>query len=405
MSRPPRILVVSLTFVLFLPAVRAEEKPSERLREVIATYWNDLLKTHPIEATLYVGDHKYDDRLNDPSLDTYYGWLNRLKKTREALEAIDPKTLSTDEKIDREVLMGMIDDRVALEPFGDQYIPLVQIVRASTDVRSDDLHLVFTQLGEFHPANTAGDVENFTRRLRAFPKLVDGLIGVLQRGINERRTPPRLVAARVLTQLQSLSEPDVSAHPLWMYTKRLPDDWNEAKRIAAVDEVRDALKNEVIPAYRRLAGFFAKTYLPACRESIGLIANPDGKAHYALLVRHYTTTDLTPEQIHQMGLEEVAKTCAEMEKIRQQVGFEGDLKSFFVHVRTDPKFKNATQTAILEGHRKIVAEMAANLPKLFGRLPETPVEVRAFDPIRANPRRRVNICRLLRTDRGRGSSS
>ena len=167
MSRLPRNLLTLLTIAALATAARAEERPGERLREVVATYWSDLLKTHPIEATLYVGDHRYDDRLNDPSLDTYYGWLNRLKKTRANLDAIDPKTLSTDERIDREILMGMIDDRVALEPFGDQFIPLVQIVRASTDVRSDDLHLVFTQLGEFHPANTAGDVENFTRRLPA----------------------------------------------------------------------------------------------------------------------------------------------------------------------------------------------------------------------------------------------
>ena len=137
------------------------------------------------------------------------------------------------------------------------------------------------------------------------------------------------------------------------------------------------------PSYSRLADFVEKIYMPACRESVGLCDTADGAAHYAFLVRWYTTTSLSPDQIHEIGLAEMAKNRAQMEAIRQKVGFQGDLKAFFAQMRTDPRFKNRTEQEILERHRAIVSEIKANLPRLFGRLPADPLEVRPFDPVRA----------------------
>lgn len=375
------MLLVFGTGPASLPA--QEGRPSGALREVIATYWNDFLKRHPLEATLYVGDHRYDDRMNDASPAAYQYWLSKLRETRDALLAIDPKSLAPAEQVDRDVLLGMIDDRLALEKFGEHLTPLVQVVRASTDVHTDDLHLLVSQLGELHPANTAGDVENLTRRLASFPRLVHGLIATLKQGVAEKRVPPKLVAQRVLTQLRSLASPPIEKHPIWSYTDRFPVDWPEDRRIAASQKVRDAIRENVLPAYEKLATFVEKEYLPACREGVGLCDQPDGQEHYALLARHYTTTDIPVEQIHQTGLAEVAKIRKEMDAIRKKVGFEGDLAAFLAHVRADPKLKNRDEKSVLEGHRAIVKAMQGKLPLLFGRLPATPVEVWPFDPVRA----------------------
>jgi prolyl oligopeptidase len=387
--RPPTatLLAFALAFAA-APAASAQapdasQRPGARLREVVAVYWNDLLKRHPIEATIYVGDHRFDDRLNDPSVAAYNAWLGNLRATRAALDAIDPAGLSTSERLDRAVLLGMIDDRLALERFGDHLIPVVQIARASTDVRADDLHLVFSQLGELHPAATGGDVENFLRRLHEFPKLALGLEGVLRQGMAERRMPPRVVMTRALAQLRALGTGSPEEHPLWAFTHRLPDDWPEPRRIAAVQKVRDAIAHDVQRAYARLADFVAKDYLPACRDSVGLCDTPDGRAHYAALVRHYTTTDQAPDQIHATGLAAMAKARAGMEEVRRKVGFAGDLKAFLKHVRDDPALRNRDAQSILDGHRAIVAAVETSLPRLFGRLPLTPVEVRPFDPVRA----------------------
>src|SRR5262249_26658878 len=328
--RPPTAPLLALALAAapaaFAQAPRPDPRSGARLREVVADYWNVLLRRHPIEASIYVGDHRFDDRPNDPSVAAYTAWLGKLRATRAALDAIDPAGLSAPERVDRTVLLGMIDDRLALERFGDHLIPVVQIARTSTDVRADDLHLVFSQLGELHPAATGGGVEDLLRRLQEFPNLALGLVGVLKQGALENRVPPRLVMNRALAQLRALAGGAPEEHPLWAFTRRLPDDWPEERRIAAAQKVRDAIAHDVQPAYARLADFVEKDYLPACRDSVGLGDTHDGRAHYALLVRHYTTTDQTPEQIHATGLAAMAKARAGMEEVRKKVGFAGDLK-------------------------------------------------------------------------------
>ena len=147
--------------------------------------------------------------------------------------------------------------------------------------------------------------------------------------------------------------------------------------------MRRGIEDAAAPAYGKLAEFVEKVYLPACRETIGLCDTIDGDRHYARLVKAFTTTDLTPDQVHEIGLVEMARTQAAMEAIRKKVGFDGNLKEFLTHVRADPALKNRDAGSILEGHRAILETMNANLPKLFGKIPVTPFEVRAFDPIRA----------------------
>jgi len=231
--------------------------------------------------------------------------------------------------------------------------------------------------------STIGDLENFVRRLNSFPALADRLIVLMRQGMAEGLVSPRVVMPKVVAQLRGLSNPRAEESPLWAIIGRLPSDWSPSDRRDLSERVKRAIEAKVAPAYARLADFVEKTYIPACRENAGLGDTPDGPAHYAFLVHWYTTTNLSPDQIHEIGLAEMAKSRAQMEAIRQKVGFAGDLRTFLKHMRTDPRYKNRTEREILDRHRAIVAEINKNLPRLFGRLPDVPLEVRPFDPIRA----------------------
>ena len=363
------LIVLILIFALPTPGPAGAELelPGQRLREIIAAYWTDLLKTHPLEATVFVGDHRFSDRLDDPSASAYQGWLDRLDSTRKALEAIDPRQLTAEERLDREILLTTLESRLQARQFGDHLVPLAPIVRYASDLHFADLHLLFAQLGEFHPASTRGDLENYLLRLRAFPTVVDRIIATLTQGMAEGRMSPRVVMPRIVTQLRSLSRASAKESPFWAIIPRLPDDWLEADRQATSARIKEAIEKDVIPAYARLAEFVETTYLPACPDRVGLCAERDGSAHYAWLVRDYTTTDLTPDQIHKIGLAEMAKTVTAMESIRKHVKFDGDLKAFFAaDAHRTRRFKNRSDQQILNGHRAIIATMEPNLPRLFG---------------------------------------
>ncbi len=281
----------------------AAKGPGPRLKAIFAEYWDDELRSDPLEAT-FVGDHRYDDRLPDPSEAAHAKRLARDQAHREALGAIDPAALSPDERIDREVLIAILDDRLEGERFRGHLIPITQ---------QEGLHLKFAQSVNFHPAHTVGDLDNYVRRLRGFPGAVDATIALMKQGVAEGRVPPRITMAKVVPQLRALatSQPDES--PLWGIAKRLPGDWSDADRRRVRDQVRDAIAAAVSPAFGRFADFVEHEYLPACRESVGLWDSPEGDVHYAYRARSFTTTSLSPDAIHEIGLAEMAKVREAME--------------------------------------------------------------------------------------------
>ena len=351
----------------------AANSPSQRLKAIFADYWLDELRSDPLEAT-FVGDHRFDDRLADPSEAAYKARIEKDRRTRAALDRIDPAALSPDERIDRDVLLTTLDDKLAGERFRDHLIPISQ---------QEGLHLKFAQAVNFHPVATVGDLENYLRRLRAFPAAVDATIVVMRQGMAERRVPPRITMAQTVPQFRALAVAKAEESPLWGIVARLPADWAEADRARITAEVRAAIEGAVSPAFAKLADFVEREYLPACRESVGLWDSPDGAAHYAHLARKFTTTDLSPDEIHEIGLAEMARTRAAMEAIRVKVGFEGDLPAFFRHLKADPKFKNASEADILAGYRTIFERIDAKLPELFGRLPRTDYAIRPIEAYRA----------------------
>ncbi|MDR3633708.1 MAG: DUF885 domain-containing protein [Isosphaeraceae bacterium] len=351
----------------------ASAGPSQRLKGIFEDYWTDLMRADPLEAT-FNGDHRFDDRLGDPSEAALKARNQRDRDRLAALRAIEPARLSADERLDREVLIFTLDDRLAGERFRGHLVPMTQ---------QEGLHLKFAQSVNFHPAATAGDVENYLRRLRAFPKAVDETIALIRQGIAEKRVPPRLTMERVLPQLRTLAVKKAEESPLWGFVERLPKECADADRSRVAAEVRRAIEEHVSPGYEKLARFVASEYIPACRESVGIWDTPDGAEFYAYLIKSFTTLELTADQVHETGLREMARNREASDAIRKRVGFEGDLKAFYQYLKTSPKFKNSSSKGILDGYTAIFEAIDAQLPRLFGRLPRTDYALKAIEAYRA----------------------
>lgn len=353
--------------------IGSAEGPAQKLRAVFAQFWDEEMRANPLAAT-YNGDHRFDDRVGDPSDAAHARRVEQLRVTRAALEAIDPAGLSEQDRLDREVLAYTVDDRLAGERFRGHLIPFTQ---------QEGLPLEFAQIVNFQPAATVGDLANYARRLRAFPAAVDATIGVMRAGMAAKIVPPRASMAKTVPQLRAIAPEDPEASPLFEIVARIPADWPAADRDHARAEVRDAVANHVTPAYRRLADFVEEEYLPACRETVGLRNAPDGVEHYAYLARSFTTLPLSPDEIHRIGLDEIAQTRAAMDRIRQIKGFQGDLNAFLASVRADPALRGKDEASLLARYRVICAEVDRKLPTLFGRLPRTDYGIKAIESYRA----------------------
>ncbi len=368
--RPNLVLIlgVGLTLTLVagspcragLLADGSAEGPGPALKALVSSYCEAEARDDPLDAT-FRGDHRFDDRLPDLSLEARDARIARRRTSLEALAAIDPAGLDREARIERELLAYTLETKLAAEPFRGHLIPLTHLGGSALDFAEDSV---------FHPAATVGDLENFLGRLNAFPSLVDQTLDLMRRGMTQGRMPPKVSIVRLVPQLRALAAPAVEQSPLYGIVGRIPADWGDAARSTMTERVRAAIAGEVLPAYARLADFVDAEYLPACRDSIGLCDTPDGQASYAARVRAFTTTGLTPEAVHDLGLAEVAKAREAMDAIRRDVGFAGDLKAFLAQLRDDPRWRNTSEAEMLGRFRSILREMDEKLPQLFGHLPQ-----------------------------------
>jgi prolyl oligopeptidase len=216
------------------------------------------------------------------------------------------------------------------------------------------------------------------RRLEALPAYLTQYAEQLRRAADEKRTQPRVIMDRVVPQLAMQVVERAEDSPFFKRFRDYPDAIPQAERDRLTAAARKVIAESVIPAYRQFAAVFGQTYLPACRESVAIWDTPDGKTFYANRARCHTTTMLTPEQIHEIGLAEVARNRAEMLAVMQEVGFKGSLNAFFEHLRTDPKFYHRTPDELFRAYAYITKVIDPELPRMFGKLYRTPFGLRAI---------------------------
>ncbi|HQR48938.1 MAG TPA: DUF885 domain-containing protein [Steroidobacteraceae bacterium] len=347
------------------PAARAAENANAKLDALFQSEWERGLRENPLAAT-YAGDHRYDDRWPDVSADalarSHAGDLEALKK----LGTIKPASLTAANRLNQDLFRRMVQGSVDAYDWGAQYLPINQ--RGGVQSVSETAGLI--------NFSTAKDYENWIARLNGLGTYVDQNIALLREGARRGIVQPRVIMQRIPDQIAKQVVTDPEQSPFYAPFKEMPDSIPAADQERLRAAGRKAITDTVVPAYQRLQDYFTKDYLPACKDVVGVWALPGGDAWYQNRIAWFTTTKLTADEVHEIGLEEVARIRGEMQKIIQQVGFQGSFAEFLQYLRTDPKFRYTDPQQLLQAYMVMAKRIDPLLPQYFGKLPRMPYGVR-----------------------------
>ncbi|MEO6006334.1 MAG: DUF885 domain-containing protein [Opitutus sp.] len=366
-----RIIAVALAVIV---SVRAAD-----LNTVCDQYYEDYRALFPVDAAANGdSDHRYDDVWPDEiGVEHRAQEAALVQKYLAELGRLDQSKFSASDRLSYEVLKWSLDVRSASLDQPIHLLPVNQFTGAP---------LLFAQMASgasLHPFRSEQDYRNFIKRAQGFSRWVDSAIANMRLGVARGIVQPRVLMARTLPQHEALMVDDAEKNILFAPLKTLPAGLEPTRAGKLRADYLTAIRSIMIPAYARLHEFIKTEYLAHCRETAGIGALPGGKSMYAYWVRYWTTTNRTPEEIHQLGLSEVSRIRGEMDKVRESVGFNGSLAEFVTFVTKDPKFAPfTTDEEVLDAYRAIEARITPSLPKLFGRLPRTKFEIRATEKFR-----------------------
>jgi uncharacterized protein (DUF885 family) len=349
---------------------------AQRLDQLFEEYWEAWLELNPVTAT-FIGDPRYNDRYTVTIGPEYRQSVRALfERNIAAAEAVDPAALDEQRRLSRDLFLRDLRHELEGQRFPQHLLPLNQFYSAPNG---------FAMLGSgtsAQPFATVRDYGNFLQRVDGFSAWVEQAIANMREGIKAGIVQPAILMERTIPQLEAqiVATPDESS--FYLPIANFPDTVPEAERERLREAYEAAISERIVPAYARLRDFIRDEYLPACRDTVGLDALPDGAAWYAHLVRNHTTTDLDPHQIHQIGLDEVARIHAEMEKVMAEVGFEGELADFFDYLNTEPEFYFSSREEMIEAHEALRLKADAAAPMLFERTPKAGYEIRAVEAFR-----------------------
>ncbi len=365
------LLAISAFLLLLSPAVvRAQastasvEANRRALNLVFQDYWEDTL-VHSPERASTLGDKRFNDQISDYSVKAYNETLARELAFLIRLAEIDAAGLTGQEKISRDLLLRRLTEDQEAAEFKTWEMPVNQMGGIQTTYPQLVASLSFT---------TVKDYDDLIARLHQIPKAFDQVTANMAIGIEDHRVPPQYLLAKVLAQVKEMAAQKPEDSPLALPLKKFPANIKPADQERIKADMLDAIAHDVLPAYLRFARFLEVSYVPAGRADPGVSSLPDGPKYYQFLIRRTTTTDLTADQIHQIGLDEVKRDEAEMLAIAQKLGF-SDLAGFRASLKANPKLKPASREALLDAYRAYLTPMQARLPQLFGTLPKAKFEV------------------------------
>ena len=380
-------IAITIIAALWLTACGSKDEPAvveeaavvdagETLHALFDEHFERSLEMNPIRAT-FIGDNRFNDRLAN-SMSAEY---------RAADEAMDREFLARLLEIDREQLS--YQDQLSYDIFrigreqsleGNQFPGYLQPLNQFYNTMN-----FFVQLGSgssAHPFKTVKDYEDFLCRVDDFIVNVDQMIANMKDGMEQGVVQPRILMEKVVPQIESQLVEDVTESAFYKPVINMPAEFSEEDRERLTAAYQDKIANAIIPAYARVNNFLGDEYIAMARDTVGLYALPNGKEWYEYRVRVTTTTDMTPDEIHQIGLDEVARIHGEMQKVMDEVGFDGDLKDFFEYVNSDPQFFFDEPEQLIQGYRDMAAHINELAKELFDIFPKTDFEVRRVEPFR-----------------------
>ena len=326
--------------------------------------WQDTMEKSPLFASL-LGDKRYDDKISSNSIDDFIAESEYERYVLDVLNEINPNNLSEENQLNYRLLKS--DYEINLE--GRNYPGYYMRLNQRGGVQDYYLYgnrLNFVDLQSY---------KNWFERVKGYTQNVRNSLEINREGLELGYTQPKLVTRGVSAQIGAMLERDLEDHPYYKIFKSVGEVASAQEAEELQNEVKDFIENELNPTYQELYDFLVNEYLPKSRDSIGISDVPNGKEWYEYLARYHTTTDLTPDEIHEIGLREVAKIRAEMEGIIEQVGWDGDFNSFLQYLRTDPRFYFETGEELLQAYRAMSKEIDAYMPTLFNKLPRAPYGV------------------------------
>jgi uncharacterized protein (DUF885 family) len=350
-----------------LPHAGNAADASKDLATLLDSIWQDQLKHSP-EFASTIGDHRYDDQLTDYSVQAINAGLARGRDFLTELSAIDTAGLSVQEKLSAELMERTLIDNEEGSRFKEWEMPVNQFNGFDLDLAQLPGQLVF---------RNAADYDHYLDRLQKVPTVFAQNEENMDRGVDEGRVLPAYLIEKVIAQVEAIAAAKPEASPFLAPLKQFPASVTPADRKRITEAMQQAVTGTVLPAYGRFARYLRARYLPHGRKDPGAWALPDGDAYYRFRIRQSTTLDLSPDQIHQIGLDEVKRDEAEMLVIVKKLGFT-DLKSFSAALKTNPKEHPQSAEQLLDLYRTHIDAMQARLPALFGRLPKEKLEVLAM---------------------------
>ena len=364
-------LLCAILLVLTAQSVAAQELSAadldqrrKALSDLLDEHWEYLMKHNPEWASI-LGDKRYNDQVSDVSAKAVRAELEDSKRFLKRFEAIHTTGFAEQERLNRDLMVRDLREGIESSKFNWWQMPVNQM---------GGIHLGAAQFPSALTFQTAKDYDDYITRLRKFPKVMDDTIANMRAGMAAKRMPPKFLLEKVADQSGGIADTPAEkspfALPLGNFPQGFPDAEKERIRTAMIGEIN----RSIIPAYRKFTAFVKNEYAPKGQTEVGIWALPNGRAMYAFRAKQQTTSNLTPEQIHQIGLREVARIEEDMMQIAKKLGF-NDLKSFNAAIEKNPDLKFKSRQQMLDDYKHFIDQMYARLPQLFGRLPKAKLEV------------------------------
>ncbi|NVK21056.1 MAG: DUF885 domain-containing protein [Kangiellaceae bacterium] len=353
------------------------EEASQALNQLFTDNFQAGLKLNPIQATA-IGIPGYNDQLPNflspeyrkLSHDFTVEWLDKIKQ-------IDRNLLTGQDRLSYDIFIYQSEQSLEGEQFPGELIPINQ---------SSNIANFFAQLGSgqsLQPFKTVEDYDNWLKRADGGAAIMEQVIINMNQGIEQNVVQPKALMQKVLPQLEAHVVEDPTKSIFYKPIENMPEDFSAEDKKRLTDAYTQAIVTKLVPSYKKLHDFIKNDYMQHARESFGLSEHPNGKEWYNFQLKTFTTTELTADEIHQFGLDEVARIRGEMEDVMKQVGFEGNLADWFEYVQTNPEFYYDNEEELLQGYRDLQEKVNKLLPSMFDIQPKSDYEVRAVEAFRA----------------------
>lgn len=349
------------------------EARRKALNDLLAEQWEYTLSTSPEFASI-LGDKRWNDKVSDASLEAVQKDLMKAREFLARFEAIDTTGFPEQEALNKRLMVRGLREQLDNARFKNWEMPVTQM---------NGIHIDLPQFIGLLQFTSRKDYDDYAARMKQWPHLFDQVTTNMRAGIADRLMPPRFLLEKVVTQTEGIAgqKPEESpfAQPLANFPKDIPAAEQERIRRQTIDAIRDL----VLPSYAKFATFLKDEYVPKGRTEVGVWSLPDGADRYRAAVKSFTTTEMTPEQIHRLGLQQVAEIEKQMLVIANKLGFK-DLKTFNASLEKNPALRPRSREHVLEIYRGYIDAMRKELPKLFGRLPKADLVVLPVEAFREN---------------------